>query len=147
LGRHPQGAAYLQVAVSLTAPRGAGVEILAAAGTAASAAETMDGAAPSILVCDDSAVDCKFVMHTLEKGGYTAVGCSSGVKALELLDAGTYDLLLIDVNMRPLSGFDVLTALRQRPHLAGMPVVMMSSDSQEKRIVRCVRAAAGRQRV
>jgi len=99
----------------------------------------MDASTPHrVLVVDDSVVDRKLAANMLEKAGHIVSVAASGEAALAALQESTVDLVLLDVNMHGLSGFDVLTALKQRAHTRDIPIVMMSSDQGEKRIVRCV---------
>jgi CheY-like chemotaxis protein len=89
-----------------------------------------------VMVVDDAAVDRKLAAHALERDGYEVIMCPTGQHCLEQLDGASCDLVLIDVNMPGLDGFSVLQAIKQRPHLRNLPLIMMSSDHQEKRIVR-----------
>lgn len=90
-----------------------------------------------ILVVDDSNVDRKLAVNMLEKIPMVFVtAAASGEAALALLQESTFDMVLLDVNLPGLSGFEVLQAVRARPHTRDVPVVMMSSDQGESRIVR-----------
>jgi CheY-like chemotaxis protein len=95
-------------------------------------------AAATVLVVDDSAVDRKLATNMLEKAGHIVSSVSSGEAALALLGDGSVDLVLLDVNLPGVSGFDVLVKLRQQAHTRDIPIIMMSSDQAESRIVRCV---------
>ncbi len=72
----------------------------------------------SVLVVDDEEDIRDLVCEILETAGHRVVAAANGARALELLDAGTFDLMLCDVGMYPMSGWDVVSAARTRdPHL------------------------------
>lgn len=90
-----------------------------------------------LLLIDDSAVDRQLAEEVFgeypERCTITTVG--SGQAALEtMLAPGVTlpDVVLLDINMPGLSGFDVLTTMKGHPQLQQIPVVMLSTSSQEK---------------
>ena len=90
----------------------------------------------SILVVDDSAVDRKVLKHALEAARYNVTTAPSGAACLAVLESGTFDLLLVDINMPDVTGFELLLQIKDKPHLRDLPIVMMSGDPAEKRVVR-----------
>ena len=103
-----------------------------------------------LLVVDDSAVDCKVLVHALQRAGYSVTGVtgrsgdatSRARECLEELARGEppYDACLLDVNMPGQTGFDLLKEIKSRPALRDVVVILISSDADERRIVRCVGA-------
>ena len=90
-----------------------------------------------LLLIDDSAVDRQLAEEVFgeypEQCTITTVG--SGQAALDaMLTPGTTlpDVVLLDINMPGLSGFDVLTTMKGHPQLRQIPVVMLSTSSQEQ---------------
>lgn len=81
----------------------------------------------TILVIDDEFDLTGTLRAILEWEGYRAETCADGKEALERLEGSKPDLVLMDVMMPSLGGLDVLRAMRQTPHLDGVPVVLMSS--------------------
>jgi CheY-like chemotaxis protein len=81
----------------------------------------------TILVVDDEYDILCAVKGVLEDEGYDVVACSTGREALNYLADGRPSVILMDVMMPYMSGFDVLEALSKIPELSGLPVVMMSA--------------------
>jgi CheY-like chemotaxis protein len=67
-----------------------------------------------ILVVDDDFDDLSKMKSTLEKGGYSVVGATNGAQGLDALRADGFSLIIIDVKMPTLSGYDLLRILRER---------------------------------
>ena len=72
------------------------------------------------------------VRAILEGEGYRVDACSNGREALERLKAGRPDLVLLDVMLPVVDGYEVLAAIRQTPGLADLPVVLMNSFPPKK---------------
>jgi CheY-like chemotaxis protein len=81
----------------------------------------------TVLVVDDEFDLTGTLRAILEGEGYRVDTCSNGGEALERLKAARSDLVLMDVMMPVLSGFEVLRAMRKMPGLDSVPVVLMSS--------------------
>ena len=67
-----------------------------------------------ILVVDDEFEDLNKMKELLEKEGYKVEAVTNGAKALDVLVGNGFDLILIDIKMPTLSGFDLLRLLRER---------------------------------
>ena len=70
--------------------------------------------ANSILVVDDKFEDVSRAKSLLEKSGYSVVPATNGAKAMDLLKGGGVDLLLLDIQLPTLSGYDLLSLLKGR---------------------------------
>ena len=81
----------------------------------------------TVLVADDEFDLAETLRAILAGEGYAAEVCSDGRSTLARLREHKPDLLLMDVMMPLLSGYEVLRALRQDPGLDGIPVVLMSA--------------------
>ncbi|MBV8781998.1 MAG: response regulator [Phycisphaerae bacterium] len=77
-----------------------------------------------ILLCDDSPVERMALAHYLRRSGYNVDEAGDGSTALEALKEREIDLLLLDLQMPGLDGFDVLTYLQK--HRRGLPVILLS---------------------
>jgi CheY-like chemotaxis protein len=80
----------------------------------------------TILVADDEFDMTSTLQAILEDEGYHVLICADGREALERICATRPDLVLMDVMMPLLSGFEVLGAMRASPGLESVPVVLMS---------------------
>jgi adenylate cyclase len=100
--------------------------------------ETPDPVAPSlgrILVVDDTPANVKLLEDLLGFHGYTVAAATTGEEALASLRASPPDLVLLDVVMPEMSGYDVCRAIRADPALAMLPVVMVTAlENREERV-------------
>jgi CheY-like chemotaxis protein len=81
----------------------------------------------TVLVVDDEFDLTGTLRSILESEGYETRVCTNGKEALECLEAAKPDLVLMDVMMPMLSGFEVLRSMRTAPELEAVPVILMSS--------------------
>lgn len=79
---------------------------------------------PKILLCDDSPVERMALAHYLRRKGYDVDEAGDGRSAIEHLKHREVDLVLLDLQMPNVDGFDVLSYLQQ--HRRGLPVVLLS---------------------
>ena len=88
--------------------------------------------APMILVVDDSSVTRTMVKGILENAGYRVQVAADGMQAWELLRSRPFDLLVSDVNMPEMSGFDLTEKVRSDRLLRHVPVILVTAlDSME----------------
>jgi signal transduction histidine kinase/CheY-like chemotaxis protein len=83
---------------------------------------------PTILVADDDALIRESAVRALTNAGYTVVQAADGEEALAQVRAQQPDLVLLDVNMPGLNGFEVLTRMKADPQLATSFVVIISGS-------------------
>jgi twitching motility two-component system response regulator PilG len=80
----------------------------------------------SILVVDDSATVRKLISGKLEKCGHNVICVGDGSEALEAVERRTPDLILLDISMPKMDGYQTCRALRNNPKTASVPVIMIS---------------------
>ncbi len=80
-----------------------------------------------ILIVDDSATVRKFVSVSLSMQGFTVVAACDGMDALEKLPREKVDLVITDLNMPNMDGFEFIRALRDIPAYHELPVIILSS--------------------
>lgn len=84
-----------------------------------------------ILMADDNQQIRMLVRVALRSLGHDLIEAADGEEALELAIERVPDLLLLDVTMPKLDGWEVLHFLRQRPETAGIPVMMLTTAAQK----------------
>lgn len=88
-----------------------------------------------VLVVDDD-FDCRTMVKTiLESSGYEALDAASGPIALELLKSTTVDLIVLDIMMPEMTGYDVVVRLKQRPETQNIPVVMLTAKGDPEDLI------------
>jgi class 3 adenylate cyclase len=95
-----------------------------------------------LLVVDDNRVNRLLVARTLEQLGHRVAFAENGRLALEVLRSRPADLVLLDVEMPEMNGYQTLEALRVDPKLRDIPVVMMSSVDEVDSVARCIEMGA-----
>ena len=96
-----------------------------------------------VLVVDDSRTLRKVLVRELRQIGPMQIEeAADGVEALEILQARTFDLVLLDMEMPELDGLGVLTALKDSGQLSGLPVIVISSAEEIDKTVKCIEMGA-----
>jgi two-component system, chemotaxis family, chemotaxis protein CheY len=85
----------------------------------------------TILAVDDSATVRKFVSVALTMQGFTVVTACDGMDALEKLPNQQVDLVITDLNMPNMDGFELIKALRENQNYKNIPVVILTSLTDE----------------
>ena len=102
----------------------------------------MSEAQPKILVVDDQPQNVKLLKQLLTLSGYEVSTASSGPEAVVRLAADPPDLVLLDVVMPGMSGYEVCQAIRVNPKTALLPVVMVTALDPAEERVRGIEAGA-----
>jgi diguanylate cyclase (GGDEF)-like protein/PAS domain S-box-containing protein len=97
---------------------------------------------PLVVVVDDDPAMRVLVAESLEADGIEVVESGDGASALSALRARTPDLVLLDVEMPGVDGFEVCEGIRRLPGLADLPVVMMTGREDVESIRRAYEAGA-----
>jgi two-component system chemotaxis response regulator CheY len=95
-----------------------------------------------ILIVDDSKTVRDVLKDTLLKAGYDVCDAAGGQDALDLVGDKDYDLLMTDLNMPEMDGFEFISEVRKIPGRRFLPIVVLSSEEKQKRFVDCVKAGA-----
>jgi two-component system chemotaxis sensor kinase CheA len=104
------------------------------AGSVTGQALDSDAQQTSILVAEDSITSRTLLKNILESAGYAVTTAIDGADALMRLKADRYDLLVSDVEMPRMNGFDLIARVRAEKALAQMPAVLVTAlDSREDR--------------
>ncbi|MDR2792477.1 MAG: response regulator [Treponema sp.] len=84
----------------------------------------------TVLAVDDMPTNLRTIKVILEDA-YTVLVAKSGELALEILNERTVDLILLDIEMPAMSGFEVMEKIRQLPKASGVPVIFVTSHASE----------------
>ncbi|HEU5476386.1 MAG TPA: adenylate/guanylate cyclase domain-containing protein [Gaiellaceae bacterium] len=99
-------------------------------------------AAGTILISDDNRVNRLMLARGLEHEGHAVAFAEHGREALDLLRRQPFDLMLLDVLMPELDGYEVLAELKDDPHLRDIPVIVTSALDELDSVVRCLEMGA-----
>ena len=95
-----------------------------------------------ILIVDDSAEVLEKTQNLLSQVGYSVVPCSSGEEALEILNKERFDLVLLDINMPSLNGYEVCLRIRQIFALDDLPIIFLTSREDSDSVTKGFHAGA-----
>src|SRR5512139_1151920 len=95
-----------------------------------------------ILVVDDYALNRMQLKRSLEQQGHTVALAENGRQALEMLDEGDFDLLLLDILMPEMDGFEVLSRLKSDPGRRDLPVIVISAMDEMENVIRGISMGA-----
>jgi CheY-like chemotaxis protein len=84
-----------------------------------------------VLVAEDSAVNRELLRELLEARGYIVSEACDGQEALQMIEQGQPELLLLDIGMPILDGFAVIRRIRENPRLAPLPVVAVTAYAMQ----------------
>ena len=95
-----------------------------------------------VMVVDDTPRNVKLLADLLEAKGYAVATAATGEEALAKMAAENPDLVLLDVMMPGLSGYEVCARIRADPQTALLPVVMVTSLDPQQECVKGIEAGA-----
>ena len=100
------------------------------------------GASLRILVAEDNEFNAQLLEQLLGRRGHNVRVATNGREALDLAETDAFDLLLLDVHMPELDGFQVIQAIRERERPAGgrLPVIALTARSRKEDRERCLAA-------
>jgi class 3 adenylate cyclase len=96
----------------------------------------------SVLVVDDDPVTRQMLSGTLEERGHRVTTADDGRRGLDLVRSERFDVVLLDVLMPHLNGYDVLEHMKGDEELRHIPVVMVTSVDEVESAVRCIELGA-----
>src|SRR5436309_3052492 len=95
-----------------------------------------------LLVVDDDPANREVLCRRLERQGHEVQTVSSGRDALRILGEASFDLVLLDIMMPEMDGYEVLGRIKSDPALQHIPVIMISALNELQSVVRCIEAGA-----
>ena len=100
------------------------------------------GRAANILVADDDRVIQGVLTFFLTQAGFVVKAANNGQQALDMAATQAPDLLVLDGRMPELDGFEVLKRWQLIPHLAKVPVIMLTSENDESKMASALKGGA-----
>ncbi len=85
----------------------------------------------NVLTVDDSASICQMVKLTLSPAGHNVVAASDGAAGLAKAKAQPFDLVITDLNMPVMNGMQMIRSLRALPAFAGVPIIFLTTESDD----------------
>jgi CheY-like chemotaxis protein len=98
--------------------------------------------ASSLLVVDDNNMNRIMLSRYIAKLGYQATLAENGRQALDKLQSGPFDLVLLDVQMPEMDGYQVLEQMKADPRLREIPIIMISAVEELESVVKCIELGA-----
>ncbi len=92
--------------------------------------------ARKILTCDDEKHIVRLIQVNLERQGYEVITAFNGAECLEKVKEDRPDLIVLDVMMPEMTGFEVLDILKKDPETENIPVIMLTARAQDSDVLR-----------
>jgi adenylate cyclase len=102
----------------------------------------MENQAGTILIVDDDAINRLLLQACLEDQGFQVAEVTDGQQALDILERFSFDVILLDLLMPVLDGFEVLRRVKLDPRLRHIPVIVISSIDEMESVLRCIEMGA-----
>jgi len=106
------------------------------------AAAAPDVAGSRILIVDDNEINRDMLSRRLTREGYALATAENGRVALDMIRAESFDLVLLDVMMPEMNGYEVLSEIKSSETLRHIPVIMISALDEIDSVVRCIEGGA-----
>jgi len=84
-----------------------------------------------VLIVDDSSLTREFHSRILKDAGFACATAADGMEGLERATAEKFDIILTDINMQGMDGYEFTRRARQNPDYDKVPIVIISSESKE----------------
>lgn len=95
-----------------------------------------------VLVVDDNIMNLTIAECILEENGYDILGAESGEECLEVLEVQIPDLILLDIEMPGMSGFELMEILQESESMRKIPVIFLTGDRSEETEEKCFKLGA-----
>ena len=95
-----------------------------------------------ILVVDDDSMNLRMAEFILNKSHYMVTKASSGQEALDMLQQGTMDLILLDIEMPEMDGFELMKILQDSVEWRKIPVIFLTADRSAETEEKCFQVGA-----
>lgn len=89
--------------------------------------------AATALVTDDSPTIRNMIAFTLKAIGVNTIEASDGQEALNKIEIGNIDILIVDLNMPKINGLELISMLRKNPKFKKLPMIMVTTETDKKK--------------
>ncbi len=89
-----------------------------------------------VLLAEDDTLTAALVIHRLEREHLEVIHCSNGLQAVEAAEKERFGLVILDIHMPEMDGFEVLEHLRSSQEYSGVPIVMLTGAGSETEVVK-----------
>lgn len=96
----------------------------------------------AILVVDDNEMNRDLLSRRLRRDGHTVEVAENGREAMEMVSAAPFDLVMLDIMMPEMNGYEVLAAMKASPTLRHIPVIMITAIDDAESVIRCIELGA-----
>ncbi len=86
---------------------------------------------PLILIAEDAGIQVKLTQICLERANYQVMAARDGLEALQCIEASKPDLVLLDIEMPIMNGFQVLDRLRSSVETRDIPIIMLTAHAKD----------------
>jgi len=84
-----------------------------------------------VLIIDDSSFTREFHSHIVKDAGFTCVTAVDGMEGLEKATMEKFDIILTDINMQGMDGYEFIRRARQNPDYDEVPIIIISTEARE----------------
>ncbi|GAB4308338.1 MAG: hypothetical protein Kow00117_01590 [Phototrophicales bacterium] len=102
----------------------------------------VDQQSAHILVVDDNEMNRDMLLRRLKRQNYQVTLAENGQRCLEIMRQQPFDLVLLDIMMPVMNGYDTLESIKADPNLKDIPVIMISAVDDLDSVVRCIEMGA-----
>jgi len=95
-----------------------------------------------VLVVDDNEMNRDILTRRLQRQGYEVMAVEDGASALEIVHHYKFDLILLDIMMPNVSGYEVLERMKADARTRHLPIIMISAVDDLDSVVRCIEMGA-----
>lgn len=95
-----------------------------------------------VLAVDDDGFNLDILAKFLHKQGHVVTTAEDGLEALDILSKTSFDLILLDVMMPNLDGFETLKRIKEQENLLSTPVIMISALDELSSVIKCIECGA-----
>lgn len=96
----------------------------------------------TVLVVEDDPDFQKLTRHILEQEGYKIFTASNGAQGLKVLEEWIPDMILLDIRLPDMDGYEICRIIRSNPRHGRIPIIMVTVESEVKNIVRGLKMGA-----